>query len=69
VKYAMMTKEGFVTFDELLSIITETEFNNEFVDEEKLFAKRELKSDRRLLGFLKLLDEYRKKCEKEGNYK
>lgn len=36
----MMTKEGFVTFDELLSIITETEFNNEFVDEEKLFAKR-----------------------------
>ena len=33
VKYAMMTKEGFVTFDELLSIITETEFNNEFVDE------------------------------------
>ena len=65
----MMTKEGFVTFDELLSIITETEFNNEFVDEEKLFAKRELKSDRRLLGFLKLLDEYRKKCGKEGNYK
>ena len=28
VKYAMMTKEGFVTFDELLAIITETEFNN-----------------------------------------
>jgi hypothetical protein len=32
VRYATMTKEGFITFDELLAVITEVELNAEYAD-------------------------------------
>lgn len=64
-----MTKKEHCTFDEFLAMLNEFEERRFEVNETKLFVKREFKTDPRLIAFIRLLDEYRRKNELAGEYK
>ncbi|EAS05998.2 EF hand protein (macronuclear) [Tetrahymena thermophila SB210] len=60
-----ITKEGYVSFDEFLAILTEIEKNSGNGKKSKSYP---IQADPKVVEFLRLLDEYRKKCENDGNY-
>lgn len=64
-----MTRKEFCTFDEFLAMLNEFEERRFEVNETKLFVRREFKTDQRLIAFIRLLDEYRRKNELAGEYK
>lgn len=64
-----ITEKGYLTFDEFLSILSEIELQRDNCNtSDKLAYKLFVEPDLRVIEFIKLLDNYRVKCEKEGNY-
>mmetsp|Transcript_2899 Transcript_2899/g.369 ORF Transcript_2899/g.369 Transcript_2899/m.369 type:complete len:83 (+) Transcript_2899:218-466(+) len=61
-----------LTFDEFITLLSKVEKQLSVDDEpgqpEDFKNSKEVLPDTKVLDFLRLLEEYRKKCEDEGNY-
>ena len=60
--------DGKLTFDEFLHLMGSLEQAEEDNLEGGGSGEQEIKADSKIIDFLRLLEEYRRKCEKEGNY-